>query len=55
MAERDPALHILQHALGLDDHGLGRDGRSPFNTYRNHYVDGGVRASDVLFPEVSRG
>jgi hypothetical protein len=28
---RDPDLHILQHALGLDDYGVGR-------AYRNHYV-----------------
>jgi hypothetical protein len=28
---RDPALHILQHALGLDEYGQG-------NAYRNHYV-----------------
>lgn len=38
---RDPSLHILQHALGLDDY--GRDHRRggkhhPFDTYRNHYV-----------------
>jgi hypothetical protein len=26
-------LHILQHSLGLDDHGQGR-------AYRNHYVTG---------------
>lgn len=31
MLTRDPALHILQHALGLDDYGQG-------NAYRNHYV-----------------
>ena len=30
---RDPSLHILQHALGLDDFGQG----SP---YRNHFVSG---------------
>lgn len=28
---RDQSLHILQHALGLDDYGQG-------NAYRNHYV-----------------
>lgn len=28
---RNPALHILQHALGLDDYGQG-------NAYRNHFV-----------------
>jgi hypothetical protein len=33
MAERDPSLHILQHALGLDDYGQG-------DTYRNRYVVG---------------
>lgn len=31
MSARDPDLHILQHALGLDDYGAGR-------AYRNHYV-----------------
>lgn len=31
MVTRDPALHILQHALGLDDYGHGY-------AYRNHYV-----------------
>lgn len=30
-APRDPGLHILQHALGLDDYGQGE-------AYRNHYV-----------------
>lgn len=30
---RDESLHILQHALGLDDYGRGR-------SYRNHYVAG---------------
>lgn len=30
---RDESLHILQHALGLDDYGQG-------NAYRNHYVIG---------------
>jgi hypothetical protein len=29
--KRDESLHILQHALGLDDYGQG-------NPYRNHYV-----------------
>ena len=28
---RDQSLHILQHALGLDDYGRGKE-------YRNHYV-----------------
>lgn len=27
---RDPSLHVLQHAVGLDDYGRGRD-------YRNHF------------------
>lgn len=36
--KRDESLHILQHALGLDDFGVGKGGRHPFNTYRNHYV-----------------
>jgi hypothetical protein len=30
---RDESLHILQHALGLDDYGRG-------SQYRNHYVTG---------------
>jgi hypothetical protein len=30
---RDPSLHILQHALGLDDYGQGEP-------YRNHFVTG---------------
>lgn len=30
---RDQSLHILQHALGLDDFGRG-------TSYRNHYVCG---------------
>ena len=29
----NPRLHILQHALGLDDYGRGE-------SYRNHYVAG---------------
>ena len=33
MVERDESLHILQHALGLDDYGQG-------TAYRNHYVAG---------------
>lgn len=31
MTKRDLSLHILQHALGLDDYGQG-------NAYRNYYV-----------------
>jgi hypothetical protein len=31
--ERDPSLHVLQHALGVDDYGQG-------NPYRNHFVTG---------------
>lgn len=30
---RDEKLHILQHSLGLDDYGQGRE-------YRNHYCAG---------------
>ena len=33
MADRDESLHVLQHALGLDDYGQGK-------AYRNHYVCG---------------
>lgn len=33
MSERDPSLHILQHSLGLDDYGQGKQ-------YRNHFVTG---------------
>lgn len=32
MPERDPSLHILQHALGMDDYG-----QLPKGEYRNHY------------------
>lgn len=31
MADRDTSLHILQHALGMDEYGQG-------TPYRNHYV-----------------
>ena len=31
--KRDASLHILQHALGLDDYGRGK-------AYRNHFVTG---------------
>lgn len=33
MSERDPLLHILQHSLGVDGFGQGRQ-------YRNHFVTG---------------
>lgn len=33
MTIRDQSLHILQHALGLDDYGRGE-------SYRNHFVAG---------------
>ena len=33
MTARDQPLHILQHALGLDDYGRGE-------SYRNHFVAG---------------
>ena len=33
MSDRDKSLHVLQHALGLDDYGQGE-------AYRNHYVCG---------------
>lgn len=45
MAERDQSLHVLQHALGLDDYGRGDGGRHPFNAYRNHFVTGDAGAS----------
>lgn len=36
---RDHRLHILQHALGLDDYGMTRAGeRCPDETYRNFYA-----------------
>lgn len=46
MADRDPSLHILQHALGLDDYGRDHKGRIPADVtepYRNRFVtsDGG--------------
>lgn len=34
---RPDLLHILQHALGLDEHGLYKGAR---DGYRNHYVTG---------------
>lgn len=41
MADRDPSLHILQHALGLDDYGRDQKGRVPSDIeepYRNRFV-----------------
>jgi hypothetical protein len=41
MDARDASLHILQHALGLDDYGRDDRGRIPANVdepYRNRYV-----------------
>lgn len=41
MADRDPSLHILQHALGLDDYGRDSRGRPPRDIeepYRNRFV-----------------
>ena len=35
-------LHILQHSLGLDEHGLSKGEREG---YRNHYVAGGDNIS----------
>jgi hypothetical protein len=43
VSDRDPSLHILQHALGLDDYGRDSKGRFPVNAdepYRNRYVVG---------------
>lgn len=43
MSDRDPSLHILQHALGLDDYGRDERGRMPADVeqpYRNRYVVG---------------
>jgi hypothetical protein len=46
---RDESLHILQHALGLDDYGQG-------NSYRNHYVaDAGGCSWDLLMAHVEAG
>ncbi len=47
-------LHILQHALGLDDY--GRDGKCalcPAKTYRNHYItddndDSGAMCNEMV-------
>jgi len=37
---RDPSLHVLQHALGLDDYGQGRYDKkqTAFDSYRNRYI-----------------
>jgi hypothetical protein len=43
MSDRDPSLHVLQHALGLDDYGRDKRGRIPADVeepYRNRYVIG---------------
>lgn len=43
MTDRDPSLHILQHALGLDDYGRDSRGRIPADVeapYRNRFVTG---------------
>ncbi len=46
---RDQDLHILQHALGLDDCGQGR-------AYRNHYVaDVGHHGYDACMAHVEAG
>lgn len=42
-------IEILQHSLGLDEHGQGK-------SYRNHYVSGdGCDGWDTLLDLVSRG
>lgn len=53
---RDESLHLLQHALGLDDYARGTNGHHPFNTYRNHFVayEGG-RTWDLLTAHVDAG
>lgn len=46
---RDASLHILQHALGLDEYGQGR-------AYRNHYVaDVGHHGYDACMAHVDAG
>jgi hypothetical protein len=48
-AERDPSLHCLQHALGLDDYGQG-------TAFRNHYVCGpGHHGWDLCMAHVEAG
>ena len=47
--KRDPSLHVLQHALGLDDHGQG-------TWYRNHFVTGpGSKDWDMCMAHVDAG
>jgi hypothetical protein len=46
---RDESLHILQHALGLDDYGQG-------TWYRNHFVTGpGGKDWDMCTEHVEAG
>lgn len=46
---RDESLHVLQHALGLDDYGQG-------TWYRNHYVCGpGHHGYDLCMQHVEAG
>ena len=53
---RDASLHVLQHALGLDDYGMGDRGMHPFNAYRNHYVCGpGHHGYDICMEHVEAG
>lgn len=48
-AERDESLHVLQHALGLDDYGQGM-------AHRNHYVAGeGCSSWPLLMAHVEAG
>ena len=49
MSDRDKSLHVLQHALGLDDYGQGE-------AYRNHYVCGpGHHGYDLCMAHVEAG
>jgi hypothetical protein len=51
VVERDPSLHVLQHALGMDDYG-----RQPDGDYRNHYVtDEGCDGWDLCMAHVDAG
>ena len=45
-------LHILQHALGRDEHGLPRSASG--SDYRNHYVTGEACASYEACEEAER-
>lgn len=48
-SERDESLHVLQHALGLDDYGQG-------TWHRNHYVCGpGHHGYDLCMEHVAAG